>query len=350
MATFDVSDRLARLPAELLFRPMDKLAHRAARLGLVAACGDGPARVRFAAGREVGGEKLRPQRAEQLAVEPAAVLEADFLLRGMHVDVDHLGRHVEPQKADWLPTREQEAAIRLAQRVLQRAVADRPAVEEQVLHPTRGAAVHRIGDVTGERDAVRLAGDFDQVVGDFLAEEGGNALPHVVHGRQVVYQPAIVREREVDVRMGERQASQRFGRVAHFGLRRAEEFVPHRGVEEQVPHFDRRANRAADRRDRPRLAADDLELGPTLCLGRAAAERESADLGDRGQRFAAETERADAEQVVGLADFAGGVAGHGERQLVGRDAAAVVRDADQLAAPLLYRDVDPAGAGVDRVL
>ena len=44
-------------------------------------------------------KKLRPQRAQQLAVEPPAVLEADFELRGMHVDVDHLGGIVEPQKA-----------------------------------------------------------------------------------------------------------------------------------------------------------------------------------------------------------------------------------------------------------
>ena len=97
---------------------------------------------RRAAGREVGRQELRPQRAEQLAVEPAAVLEADFLLRGMHVDVDQLGRHVEPQEANRLPAREQQAAVGLAERVLQRAVADRAAVEEQVLHPAgrRGCA------------------------------------------------------------------------------------------------------------------------------------------------------------------------------------------------------------------
>ena len=50
------------------------------------------------------------------------------------------------------------------------------------------------------------------------------------------------------------------------------------------------------------------------------------------------------------ANLAGGVAGHGQRQLVGRDAAAVVDDADQLAAALLHRHVDPRRAGVERVL
>ena len=141
-------------------------------------------------------------------------------------------------------------------------------------------------------DAVALAFDLDQVVGDLLAEERGDALADVVDRRQVVHQPAVVREREVDLRMGERQPRERLGRVAHLGLRRAQELVPHRRVEEQVAHFDRRADGAADRRDRLRLAADDFQLGAALGLRGAAADHEPADLGDRGQRFAAEAERA----------------------------------------------------------
>ena len=71
----------------------------------------------------------------------------------------------------------------------------------------------------------------------------------------------------------------------------------------------------------------------------------SVDLGDAadgGQRLAAEAERADAEQVVGVVQLAGGVAGEGQRQVVGVDAAAVVDDADQLDAALLDLDVDAA--------
>ena len=101
----------------------------------------------------------------------------------------------------------------------------------------------------------------------------------------------------------------------------------------------------------PRLAADDFQLG-----GRHRRRRRGcgcdqlADLGDRGQRLAAKAERADAEQIVGVGDLAGGVAGDGQRQLVGRDAAAVIDDADQLDAPLLDSHVDPRRAGVDGVL
>jgi len=44
------------------------------------------------------------------------------------------------------------------------------------------------------------------------------------------------------------------------------------------------------------------------------------------------------------------VAAHGERQLLGRDAAAVVLDEDQLAAAAPEGHGDPPGAGVERVL
>ena len=82
---------------------------------------------------------------------------------------------------------------------------------------------------------------------------------------------------------------------------------------------------------------------PAVLLGQARLQRHLGDAADRGQRLAAEAERADAEQVVGVAELAGGVAGEGQRQVVGGDAAAVVDDADQLGAALLDLDVDAAG-------
>src|SRR3989304_3469339 len=93
---------IERVLAELLLRPVDELGPRAARFHPLVARPRGPTGGRPTAGLEIGREELRPQRAEQLAIEPAAVLEADLLLGGMDVDVDHLRRHVEPQEADRL--------------------------------------------------------------------------------------------------------------------------------------------------------------------------------------------------------------------------------------------------------
>ena len=111
----------------------------------------------------------------------------------MHVHIHQLRRHLEPQEANRLPAGEQQPAIRLAQRVLQRAVANRPAVEKQVLHPAGRPAVHRIGDEAAERHAVALAVDLDQIVGQLVAEKGGDAVADARRRRQVVHQPAVVR-------------------------------------------------------------------------------------------------------------------------------------------------------------
>ena len=86
---------------------------------------------------------------------------------------------------------------------------------------------------------------------------------------------------------------------------------------------------------------------PASAVALPAANHELADFGDRRQRLAAKAERADAEQVVGVGDLAGGVAGDRQRQVVRRDAAAVVDDADQVGPALPQRHVDPRRPGID---
>ena len=93
--------------------------------------------------------------------------------------------------------------------------------------------------------------------------------------------------------MGQRQPRHGLDRMAHLGLRRAQELVPHRRVEEQVAHLDRRADRAADRRDRLRRRRRRLPAPRRSSASAvAAADHQPADFGDRCQRFAAEAERA----------------------------------------------------------
>jgi hypothetical protein len=84
-------------------------------------------------------------------------------------------------------------------------------------------------------------------------------------------------------------------------------------------------------------------------VGRARGERDGGHRGDRGQRLAAEAEGADVFEVGQRGDLRGGVARQRERQLLGRDAAAVVGDGDALDAAFLQPDGDLGGAGVERV-
>ncbi len=80
------------------------------------------------------------------------------------------------------------------------------------------------------------------------------------------------------------------------------------------------------------------------------AQAETTDRGDRRQRLAAETERGNGLQVIERGDLAGGVARHGQRQLVGSHADAIVADADQADAALFQVDVDAPRTGIERVL
>ena len=154
----------------------------------------------------------------------------------------------------------------------------------------------------------------------------------------------------MDLRGGQRDPCTRLAHVAELGGRGAKELSPHGRVEEQVVYFDGRARRTTAGGGRAKLAAGRFDFAAALALGRSAAEHQPADFGDRGQRLAAKPERANAEQVVGLGQFARGVAGQGQRQLVDRNAAAVIDHPDHFQPTLADRDVDPRGAGVDGVL
>ncbi len=83
--------------------------------------------------------------------------------------------------------------------------------------------------------------------------------------------------------------------------------------------------------------------------GVARGDGEPRDRADRGQRLAAEAERADVEQIV-VGELRGGVALDRQRQVVMRHAGAVVTDADQAAAAAIGDDLDARRAGIERVL
>ena len=74
------------------------------------------------------------------------------------------------------------------------------------------------------------------------------------------------------------------------------------------------------------------------------------DRSDRRQRLAAKSERRNAQQVVGVFDFRGGVALEGQHGIVAHHAASVVGDLDQLLAARLDLNANARGTGVQRVL
>ena len=341
------------LALQLALRPLDQFVAVLCGAGLVerpGGVGVRRQRRRLDPRRQVGAEELLPQRGQQLAVDSSAILEAHFQFRRMNIDVDQIRGHLQTDKGDRRAAGQQQTAIGFAQRMLQRTVADVPAVQEQVLHAVVGPAVVRIRHVSGQADLAVVAGHRNQRLADLAAEERQDAFPPAVHRRQIVDRTLVVLQREMDLRMHQGDADKRFRDVPHFGLGGAEELAPHGRVEKQLPDFDDRTHGTSARHDRAGLAAAHLQLGSGLLGPRAAADQELADFGNRRQRLAAKPERPNVEQVVGAGNLAGRMAGHGQQQLVGLDPAAVVGHPHQFRAAFFDRHVDPAGSGVDRVL
>ncbi len=70
---------------------------------------------------------------------------------------------------------------------------------------------------------------------------------------------------------------------------------------------------------------------------------------DGRQGFAPKSERCDGQQVLYVAEFAGGVSLESEQRVVAQHAAAVVRDPDQMAAAGFDIDFELGCAGVQRI-
>src|SRR5262249_4214531 len=130
-----------------------------------------------------------------------------------------------------------------------------------------------------------------------------------------------------------------------------------RRVVEEMPDLDARSGRAVPDLDRRQLASMGRDLGACHRRAKSASDRsiharlqrDLPDAGDRRQRLAAKAHGGDGKEIVGGGEFAGGVIGEGELEVVGMNAVAVVHDADKLAAALFDVDVDARRAGVEAV-
>jgi hypothetical protein len=138
--------------------------------------------------------------------------------------------------------------------------------------------------------------------------------------------------------------------VPHLHARAAQELAAHGSVVEEVADLDARALGAAPGADGGEFPAVAADLRPAVLVGWAGLEGDLGDAADGGEGLPPEAEGADAEQVVGAGELAGGVGGEGQGQVLGGDTAAVVHDADEGGAALLDLHLDALAARVQAVL
>ena len=121
------------------------------------------------------------------------------------------------------------------------------------------------------------------------------------------------------------------------------------GVIEQVAHADGRPLGAARLLHGAGLAALEMERRADVRAARAREDIDPRHGGDGGECLATEAQRPDRLEVIRRAELARCVAQEGRRQLLRRNAAAVVGDAQVGQAAVLHLEHDGRSTGVDGV-
>ncbi len=166
---------------------------------------------------------------------------------------------------------------------------------------------------------------------------------------EVEFDFVVAEAADGDGGIGHGEIAEPFHAAGLLGCWGAEEFSAGGGVEEEVADFDHCSDGAAGGDGVLVLIAGGVDFSAFVVIFGSGLDGEARDRGDGSEGLASETHGGDLVEVVGFGDFAGGVGGEGELDLVGGDAAAVVGDADEFDAALLEFDGDLGCAGVDGV-
>jgi hypothetical protein len=138
-------------------------------------------------------------------------------------------------------------------------------------------------------------------------------------------------------------------RSTALGARRFQEFEAGRRRVEKIAHLDARALAERRRLHGGFHPAFDPDGPSVVAAALAAGDAEATDGADRGQRFAAEAEMIDAQEMV-VGKLRGAMALDRQRELVAVHADAVVADDHEALPALLQRHVDARRTGIDRIL
>ena len=284
-------------------------------------------------------------------VHLAAVTETHFDLGRVHVDVHPQRIDLDHQNVDRLALAVQHVLVGAACCMGDDLVAHVAAVDIGVL--LVGAAAGVVGQATAAAHAYRAAGRLHAVINgqalrqEVIAQDVGQTLFGIVCGTPLFDQLAVVPDREANMRAGERMAThgvQAMRQLRGVGL---EELAAGRRAEKQFLDFDRGARGAGAG---AQFAAACVEKVPVGGIGGGREQGEFGDGSDGGQCFTTEAHGGHGFEIMQAADLAGGVALHGERELLGRDAATVVLDGNQAHATGLQADGDLGRAGIEGIV
>ncbi len=290
-----------------------------------------------------------PQPVDEQGTDLTRLPEANLRLGRVHVDVDAVGRHVQPQHHHRMTVGGEHGTVGGAYHPAQLPVADRAAVDEQELAQAVGAVIGRQARPTVQHQTVAFAPDFPAVGGEVGAHDVAHAVAGVAAPGQGESAPGIVLHVETHRRVRQREAANNIEAGAGLGLLALEKLEPGRNGVEQVADLDHCTGIGGGRAVEHGLAALHPQRPAVVTTGGAGGQAEARHRGDRWQGLSPETELFDADQIS-LGQLRGCMPFQRQPHAFGVHAVAVVFDPDQRLAAFAQQDRDPLGPGVDGVL
>ena len=204
----------------------------------------------------------RPHRPLDRGEDRAAVGELHLGLRGVHVHVHHVGRHLDEEERLEAPVASARRAVGLEDRLRERPVPHRaPVHEEAEVRPRRPRPVGPRHEAAHRRP-LRAALHGDDVLDEPRPEQLEEPRGEPVHRGRLEERPPARLQREPRPGPGQGEQGERLRDVR--GLRRggAQELAPGGDGAEQVPDLDRGPARVPRVPDVQPPAVGDRHLGP----------------------------------------------------------------------------------------
>ncbi len=279
------------------------------------------------------------QAAENEVVHPAVVPEAHFVLGRVDVDI-HGGRvHFQVQHKRRVASVIEHVLVSLTDCMPDQLVTNGPTVDVKMLQVRLAAIEARLRHPPPQAQS----GALDINVQRLLHKRRAAHLSHPALALNLgagftpaVNRTVIVAQGEGDIEPGQGLALDDIVQMVVFGLFRAQEFAPGRGIEKQIPHFHRGAFGVGSRRQ---LGLHIPPFGGDLPTGALVAgitgQGQARHGTDTGQGLTAEPQGGHRLKVIQLANLAGGVATQGQGQIGFVDTTAVVAHSHQLDATVL---------------
>ena len=281
----------ARLPPDGVRRPCCAPGQRLERRRAALCAREMPGRLeRVAHGADEKGAHAGP------------VAEAHLGFRGVDVDVDVGGRHVDEEREQRIAALRHEVAVGRAHGAGDELVLDRAPVDEEVELSGIWAVERRQAGKAGHRHAVALGPDGESVGHELAAHDAAQPLEQPlgrgVGRRQHEARALPGRERKADFGVRHGQALHDLGGRLVLGALRLQKLQARGRRREEVAHLDARAGVEAGGLQGVLRAAIDDDLEAVTSASRARPDAETRDRADGGQCLAAEAKRRNRREIV----------------------------------------------------